>query len=110
MPQRMKKSWQRDMKKGKDVKLVDSREAEVDLTMEMTNLIIFCKKTTILNGKMKIKARNNGKVVIPTELEIIPTKEEVILTLEVDFMVNVIDVVVKVIDLFNVKVMVRMLV
>ena len=71
---------------------------------------ILCKKKENLNGKVKTKARQNGKVVILTDVEIIPTKEEVILTLEVDFMVIVIDVVVKVIDILNVKVMVRMLV
>ena len=78
--------------------------------MKMEDLTILYKKKENMNGKVKIKARQNGKVVIPTKVETIPIEEEVILTLEVDFMVNVIDVRVKVIDPLNVKVMVRMLV
>ena len=98
------------MNKDKEVEVVESREAEVDLTMEMADLIILCKIKENLNEKVKKKARQSGKVVFPTEVETIPIEEEVILTLEVDFMVNVIDVVVKIIDPLNVKVMVRILV
>ena len=98
------------MKKDKEVEVVDSREVEVDLTMEMVDLTILCKIKENLNGKVKIKARPSGKVVIPIEVDTIPIEEEVLITLEVDFMVNVIDMVVKVIDILNVKVMVRILV
>ena len=90
--------------------MVDSREAEVDLTMEMADLIIMGNTKANMNGKVNIKERLSGNVVITTKVETIPIEEDVILTLEVDFMVNVIDVVVKVIDILNVKVMVRMLV
>ena len=48
---------------------------------------------------MKIKARLNEKVVIPTEVVLVPKEEEIILTLEVDFMENGINVEVKVIDI-----------
>ena len=98
------------MNKDKEVEVVDSREAEVDLTMEMKNLIILCNSNENLNGKVKTKARQSGNVVIPTKVETIPIDDDLNPTLEVDFMVNVIDVVVKVIDPLNVKFMVRMLV
>ena len=78
--------------------------------MEIAYLTILYKRKENLNGKVKIKARPSGKVVIPTKVDTIPIGEEVILMLEVDFMVNVMDVVVKVIDPLNVKVMVNMLV
>ena len=69
--------------------------------MEMADLTILCKIKANLNGIVKTKARQSGRVVIPTNVEKIPRKE-VIVTLEMDFMVKVIDVVVKVIDLLNV--------
>ena len=90
--------------------MVDSREGEVDLTMEMVDLTIMCKIKVNLNGKVKEKARKSGKVVIPTKVDTIPMDEEVIITLEVDFMVNVIDVALIFIDPLNIKFMVRMLV
>ena len=90
--------------------MIYSREADVDLTMEMVDLTIMCKTKAKMNRKVKTKVRQSGKVVIPIEVDTIPIEEEVTLTLEVDFIVNVIDVVVKVIDPLNVKFMVRMLV
>ena len=90
--------------------MVDPKEAKVDLMVKVVDMKISCKTKENLNGKVKIKERSSGKVVIPTEVDTIPIEEEVILTLELDFMVNVIEVVVKVIDLLNVKVMVRLLV
>ena len=98
------------MNKDKEVEVVDSKEIEAYLTMEMVDLTILCKIKENLNGKLKLKERLSGKVVIPTEVVLVPTKEDVILTLEVDFMVNLIDVMAKVIDPLNVKVMVRILV
>ena len=90
--------------------MVDSREEEVDLTMEMVDLTILCKIKENLNGRMKLKERMSGKVAIYTKVVLVSIEEEVILTIEVDFMVDVIDVVVKIIDPLNVKVMVRVLV
>ena len=75
--------------------MVDSRDAEVDLMEKVADLIVLCKIKENLNGRVKTKARPNGKVVILT-------KEEVILILEVDFMVIVLDVAKKGIDLLNV--------
>ena len=98
------------MNKDKEVEVVDPREAKVDLTMEMVVLTTLCKTRENTNGRMKIKARLSGKVVIPTKVEIFPIEEEVILTLEVDFKENVIDVEVKVIYFLNVRVMVKIFV
>ena len=55
-----------------------------------------------LNGKVMIKARLNGKVVILTKEALILTREEVIPILEVDFMVIFLGVVKRDIDLLNV--------
>ena len=86
------------MKKDREVKVVDSREAEADLTMEMVDLTILCKTKANMNGevrkkenmneKMKTKARLGGNVVIHIEVETIPIEEEVVLTLEVDLKVK----------------------
>ena len=65
--------------------MVDFREVEIDLTMEMVFLTIMYKTRENLNGRMKIKARPSGKVVILTEVELVPIEEEVILTVEVYF-------------------------
>ena len=98
------------MNKDKAIEVVDSKETKVNLTMEMVDLTILYKTRENMNGKVKIKARPSGKVVITIKVLLVPIEEEVILTLEMDFMVNFIDVVVKVIDIFNAEVMVRMLV
>ena len=90
------------MNKEKEVEVVDSREAEVDLMEKVADLTILCRIKENLNGRMMTKARPNGKVVILTKEALILTKEEVILILEVDFMVIVLDVKKKGIDLLNV--------
>ena len=82
--------------------MVDSREAEVDLTMKVANLTILCKIRENLNGGMMTKKRPSGKMVVHTEEVLVLTKEEIILILEVVFMVIVLDVAKKGIDLLNV--------
>ena len=57
------------------------KEVEVDLIMEMADLTIMCKTKANLNGGMRIKERESGKMVIPIEVETIPMDEEVILAL-----------------------------
>ena len=42
--------------------MVDSRETEVDLTMEMVDLTTLCKTRANLNRRMKVKARPSRKV------------------------------------------------
>ena len=54
------------------------------------------------SGRMMIKARLSGKVVVHTEVVLVLTEEKVILILEVDFMVIVLDVVKRDINLLNV--------
>ena len=90
------------MNKDKEVEVVDSREAEVDLIVKVADLTILCKIRANLNGRMKTKARLSGKVEIHTEEVLVLIEEEVILILEVDFMVIVLDVVKRDIDLLNV--------
>ena len=90
------------MNKDKELEVVDSREAEVDLMVKVEDLTILCRIKENLNGRMMKKERTNGKVVIIIEEVLILTKEEVILILEVDFMVIVLDVEKKGIDLLNV--------
>ena len=90
------------MNKDKEVEVVDSREAEVDLMEKVANLTILCKIRANLNRRMMTKTRPSGKVVVHTEEVLDLTKEEVILTLEVVSMVIVSDVVKKGIDLLNV--------
>ena len=70
------------MNNEKEVKVVDSREVEVDL-------IVLCKIRENLNERMMIKERPSGKVVILTNEVLVLTEEEVILILEVVFMVIV---------------------
>ena len=81
--------------------MVDSREVEVDHMEKVVDLIILCRIKVKLSGKMKIKERPSGKVVVPTKEVVVHTEEEVIIILELVFMVNVIDVVKKVIDPLN---------
>ena len=90
------------MNKDKEVDVVDSREVEVDLTMKVKDLTILCRIKANLNGRVMIKERPNGKVVILTKEALILIGEEVISILEVDFMVIVLDVENKDIDLLNV--------
>ena len=82
--------------------MVDSREAKVDLMEKVVDLTILCRIKENLNGRVMIKARLNGKVVILTEEALILTGEEVIPILEVDFMVIVLAAAKKGIDLLNV--------
>ena len=86
---------QRIMNKDKEVEVVDSRGAEVDLMEKVADLTILCKIKENLNGRMMKKTRPSGKVVFLT-------KEEVILILEVVYVVIVSDVAKKCIDLLNV--------
>lgn len=97
------------MNKDREVELVDSEEAEVDPMVKMVDLTILYKIKASLNGRKKIKARPNGKVVIPTKVVQLLIEEEVILTIEEDFMVNIIDVVKKVIDPLNARDFVKLL-
>ena len=90
------------MNKDKEVEVVDSREAEVDLMEKVADLTILCKIRENLNGRVMTKERPSGKVVIHTEEVLVLIEEEVILTLEVDLMVIVSDVVKRDIDLLNV--------
>ena len=90
------------MNKGKEVKVVDSREVEVDRMERVVDLTVLCRIKENLNGRVMTKARPNGKVVILTEEAPIFIEEEVILILEVDFMVIFLDVAKKGIDLLNV--------
>ena len=86
------------MNKDKEVEVVDSREVEVDLTKKVVDLTILCKIRENLNGRMMIKTRPSGKVVVHTEEVRDLTEEEAILILEVVFVVIVLDVVKKGID------------
>ena len=89
------------MNKDKEVEVVDSREAEVDLMEKVENLTVLCNIRENLNGRMMIKARPSGKVVILTEEILVLAEEEVLLILEVVFGVIVLDVV-KDIDILSV--------
>ena len=90
------------MNKDKEVEVVHSREAEVDLMEKVVELTILCRIKANLNGRVMIKERPNGKVVILIEEALLLTREEVILILEVEFMVIDLDVAKKGIDLLNV--------
>ena len=81
------------MNKDKEVEVVDSREAEVDLMEKVVDLTVLCKTKTNLNGRMVKKTRRSGKVVVHTEEVLDLTEEEVILMIEVVFVVIVSDVV-----------------
>ena len=83
------------MKKDKEVEMVDSKEAEVDLMEKMVELIVLCKIRENLNGRMMIRTRPSGKVVAHTEEVLDLTEEEVILIIKVVFVVIVLDVVKK---------------
>ena len=52
------------MNKDKEVEVVDSKEAEVDLMVKVADLTILSKIRENLNGKVMSKTRLNGKVVI----------------------------------------------
>ena len=103
------------MDKRREVEVVDSREAKVDLMEKVEDLTILYKTRENMNGKMKKKARLNGNVVVFTEEVLVHTKEEVTLTLKVVFMINVLNMVKKGIDplstntLVEVKVVTKML-
>ena len=79
------------MNKDKEVEVVDSREAEVDLMVKVIELIVLCRIKENLNGRMMKKARPNGTVVIIIEKVLILTEEEVILILGVVSIVIVSD-------------------
>ena len=68
----------KSMNKDKELEVVDSREAEVDLMEKVVDLTILCRIKENLNGRVMIKARLNGKVVILTEEALILIGEEVI--------------------------------
>ena len=90
------------MNKDKEVEVVDSREAKVDLMVMVADLIILYRIKENLNGRMMTKTRPSGKEVAHTKEVLDPTKEEVILILEVVFMVIVTNVVKKGIYILNV--------
>lgn len=89
------------MNKDKEVEVVNSREAKVDLMVKVANLIVLCRIKSDLNERMMIKTRSNGKVVVHNEEVLVLTKEEVILFIEVVFMVIVSNVLKRGIDLLN---------
>ena len=78
------------------------REVEVDLMEKVVDLTILCKIRENLNGKLMIRVRPSGKVVILTEEVLDLTEEEVILIIEVVFVISVSNVVKKGIDLLSV--------
>ena len=90
------------MNKDKEVEVVDSREAEVDLMEKVADLTILCRIKENLNGRIMTKTRPSGKVVVHTKEVLDLTEEEVILILEVISVVIVLDVAKKGIDLLNV--------
>ena len=63
------------MNKGKEVEVIDSREAEVDLMEKVVDLTVLCRIKENLNGRVMTKARPNGKVVILTEALILIGEE-----------------------------------
>ena len=52
------------MNKDKEVEVVDSREAEIDLMEKVADLIVLWRIKENLNGRVMKKARPNGKVII----------------------------------------------
>ena len=90
------------MNKDKEVEVVDSKEAEVDLMVIVIDLKVLCKIKENLNGRMMTWPRLSGKVVAHTEEVLDFTEEELILILEVVFVIIVLDVVRKGIDPLNV--------
>ena len=94
--------WTKKHNKDKEVLVVDSKEAKVDLMEKLAELTILCKIRENLNGRMMTKARLSRKVVVHIEEVLDHIEEEVILILEVVPMVIFSDVVKKGIDLLNV--------
>ena len=90
------------MSKDKEVEVVDSREAEVDLMVKVVDLTIPCMIKENMNEKMMTKTRLSGNVVVHIEEVLDLIEEEVILIIEVVFMVIISNVVKKGIDLLNV--------
>ena len=86
----------------KEVEVVDSREAEVDLMEKVADLTVLCRIKANLNGRMMTKTRPSGKVVVHIEEVLDLIEDEVILILEVIFGVIFLDVAKKGIDLLNV--------
>ena len=54
------------MNKYKEVEVVDSREAEVDLMEKVEDLIVLYRIKGNMNGIMMTKTRPSGKVVVHT--------------------------------------------
>ena len=73
------------MNKDKEAEVVDSREAEEDLTEKVVYLIVLCRIKENLNKRMRTKTRPSGKVVVLIKEVLVLTKEEVIHILEVAF-------------------------
>ena len=96
------------MNKDKEVEVVDSREAEVDRMEKVEDLTILCKIRENLKGRMMLRERPSGKVVILTKEVFVLSEEEVILILEVFFVVIILDAVKKGIDPLSVDPLVRM--
>ena len=90
------------MKKEKEVEVVDSREADVDLMEKLVDLTILSKIRENLNGRMLKKTRPSGKVVVHAEEVLDLIEEKVIPILEMVFLVIASDVLKRDIDLLNV--------
>ena len=90
------------MSKDKEVEVVDSREAKVDLMVMVADLTILYKIKANPNGRMKTKTRLSEKEADHTKEVLDLTEEEVILIIEVVFVVIVTNVVKKGIYLLNV--------
>ena len=90
------------MNKDKEVEVVDSREAEVDVMVKVVDLKVLYKIKENLNGGMMTKTRPSGKEVAHIEEVLDLTKEEVILIIYVVFVVIFTNAVKKGIDLLNV--------
>ena len=70
------------MNKDKEVEVVDSRQIKADLMEKVADLMVLCKIRENLKGRMMLRERPSGKVVILTKEVLALTKEEVILILE----------------------------
>ena len=90
------------MNTNKEVEVVYSKEAEIDRMVKVVDLTNLCRIKENLNGRMMIKTRVSGNVVVHIKEVLDLIEEEVIVILEVVFMVIVSDVVKKGIDLLNV--------
>ena len=62
------------MSKDKEVEVVDSREAEVDLMVMVADLTILCRIKANLNGRMMTKIGLSGKEVAHTKEVLDPTE------------------------------------